>query len=502
MSETAMQVELSLISHTNAGKTTLARTLLGQDVGEVLDAPHVTDLAEPYIMIETSAGNVLRLWDTPGFGDSARLAKSLRQQGNPIGWFLNEVWDRWRDRPFWSSQQAIKNIREQADVVLYLINAGEDPADAGYIEPELQILEWIGKPVIMLLNQIGQPRTPAGEAADETRWRETVASHSFIRSVLTLDAFARCWVQELTLLRTVAAAIPEKKAAAFQRLENAWQARRMDQFNAAMQALADQLARTACDRETLPASALRTTLRGVGKTLGLSRNGEETANDRAMRALAERLDADIRATTDRLIAVHDLEGHAAGEVLARLAGSFSASEPLSEGKAAVMGGFVSGALGGLAADLAAGGLTFGAGLLAGGALGALGAAGLTRAFNLVRGNKENSVRWSDEFLTQLVSSALLRYLAVAHYGRGRGEWTESEYPPFWQPAVAAVMATRSTALADIWKKRGADCDVAELAVALRELVADAALVLLADLYPGALASFYNQQATAPVEASP
>ena len=35
-------VSLSLISHTNAGKTTLARTLLGRDIGEIRDAPHVT----------------------------------------------------------------------------------------------------------------------------------------------------------------------------------------------------------------------------------------------------------------------------------------------------------------------------------------------------------------------------------------------------------------------------------------------------------------------------
>ena len=34
MSE-AMTIQLSLIAHTNAGKTTLARTLLGRDVGEV-----------------------------------------------------------------------------------------------------------------------------------------------------------------------------------------------------------------------------------------------------------------------------------------------------------------------------------------------------------------------------------------------------------------------------------------------------------------------------------
>ena len=35
-------IALSLVSHTNAGKTTLARTLLGRDIGEVRDEAHVT----------------------------------------------------------------------------------------------------------------------------------------------------------------------------------------------------------------------------------------------------------------------------------------------------------------------------------------------------------------------------------------------------------------------------------------------------------------------------
>ena len=83
------EINLSLISHTNVGKTTLARTLLERNVGEVRDAPHVTATAEPHAMIETPEGDVLRLWDTPGFGDSARLAKRLAQSGNPIGWFLS-----------------------------------------------------------------------------------------------------------------------------------------------------------------------------------------------------------------------------------------------------------------------------------------------------------------------------------------------------------------------------------------------------------------------------
>ena len=80
----AETVALSLISHTNAGKTALARTLLGRDVGEVRDAPHVTAIAERHAMIETAQGDVLYLWDTPGFGDSARLARRLAGLDHPI----------------------------------------------------------------------------------------------------------------------------------------------------------------------------------------------------------------------------------------------------------------------------------------------------------------------------------------------------------------------------------------------------------------------------------
>ena len=139
-------IALSLISHTNTGKTTLARTLLGRDVGSVRDAQHVTQEATCYPLLSTVAGDALVLWDTPGFGDSARLARRLGQQSNPVGWFLSQVWDRFQDRAFFLAQQVVRNVRDQADVVLYLVNAAEAPGDAGYLAPELDILEWIGKP--------------------------------------------------------------------------------------------------------------------------------------------------------------------------------------------------------------------------------------------------------------------------------------------------------------------------------------------------------------------
>ena len=486
MTDSASRIELSLVSHTNAGKTTLARTLLGHDIGEVRDEPHVTAVAEPHIMIENAQGDVLRLWDTPGFGDSVRLAKRLRQQGNPIGWFLSEVWDRWRDRPFWSSQQAIKNVREEADVVLYLVNASEDPQDAGYVAPEMQILEWIGKPVLLLLNQIGEPRPADREHAEEERWRAQVARYGFVREVITLDAFARCWVQEISLLRAAGKALPEAKRPALARLESAWQDRRMETFEASMGALAHSLARAACDREGLEQDGFGATLREVGKAIGLGREGEAGPKKRAMQRLADRLDAETRASTDQLIELHGLGGRAAAEVLARLAGNFAVDERVSEGKAAVLGGLVSGALSGLAADVASGGLTFGAGLLTGGLLGALGAAGLAKGYNLVRGGESTTMRWSDEFLDGLFASSLLRYLAVAHFGRGRGDWKQSEYPPYWQDEVAAAVGSRRATLSVIWSERSGECDTDRLAEALRVELTAATLELFEQLYPGAL----------------
>jgi hypothetical protein len=497
VTDSAAFIELSLVSHTNAGKTTLARTLLGHDVGEVRDEPHVTAVAEPHVMIEDAEGDVLRLWDTPGFGDSARLAKRLRQQGNPIGWFLTEVWDRWRDRPLWSSQQAIRNVRETADIVLYLVNAAEDPQDAGYVAPEMQILEWIGKPVLVLLNQIGEPRTSAEEAAEQARWRTQLGRHGFVRGILTLDAFARCWVQEVALLRAVGSVLPESKRYACSRLERAWQARRMEAFEASLAALAEQLARAACDRETLEDDGIGSTLREAGKVIGLGGDGQTGPKARAMKGLAERLDAETRRSTDQLIEIHGLGGRAAAEVLARLAGDFAVDERVSEGKAAMLGGLVSGALSGLAADLASGGLTFGAGLLTGGLLGALGAAGLAKGYNVMRGADETNVRWSDAFLDGLFASALLRYLAVAHYGRGRGEWQRSEYPPFWKDEVATVVESHRAALATIWSERAGTCEPAQTTGALTAELRAAALTLFERLYPGALSTEPAAESVAP-----
>lgn len=489
-------IALSLISHTNVGKTTLARTLLGRDIGEVLDSAHVTDSADEHLLVQTSQGDRLVLWDTPGFGDSARLMKRLASADDPISRFLSDVWDRYRDRALWSSQQAVRNVREQADIVLYLVNGSEPPDEAGYVGSEMRVLDWIGKPVVVLLNQLGPPRTAQAEAAEVQSWREQLSEASQVQAVLPLDAFARCWVQEGVLLRALVPLLPETSQPAMRRLVDEWLRRRREIFDASIAVLTARIARAATDREPLGEGAVLDLLRDAGgavlnRGLRLGRRGSEldepapsSAKRAAMRVLAERLDAEIRESTDRLIELHGLEGKASAEVLKRLAEHYVVKEQLSERKAAMFGGALTGALTGLKADIATGGLSFGAGLLAGGVVGALGAFGLARGYNIVRGAQSSSIAWSDAMLGELVVTALLGYLAVAHYGRGRGDWTPSEHPPHWRAVVEAVLKSRGEMFAHTWSLRREPEAFEAISRALGPELADAALEILDALYPG------------------
>lgn len=470
-------VNLSLISHTNAGKTTLARTLLGRDVGEVRDAAHVTDLATGYVLVQ-SGEDTLMLWDTPGFGDTARLYARLKKSGNPLGWFLTQVWDRWRERPLWSSQQAVRNAREQADVILYLVNAAEDPAAAAYVDLEMKVLAWIGKPVILLLNQMGPPRE--GVSAEIARW-SGVGAEGLVRGVLPLDAFARVWVQEAALLDAVAPLLPEEKQPAMAELGRRWKELNRERFDASMAVLSQYLIRAARDRELVEESNWQ------GKIAGAltGRSGGDRAARKAMGEIGTRLAESTAGSTDELIRLHGLSGKAARIVLERVSTDYAHASRTPEGAAAALGGLFSGAVSGLAADLAAGGLTLGGGMIVGAVLGALGATGLAKGINMARGEDGSSVRWSDDLLERLTVTALLRYLAVAHFGRGRGEWSEGEHPQFWQTVVEEEVARQKVDLIRLLKRSQASGDTSAEGQELTTFLKTTGTAILQRLYPDA-----------------
>lgn len=432
-------VTLSLVSHTNVGKTTLARTLLRRDVGEVLDQAHVTEENEMFVLLETE-GAQLRLWDTPGFGDSARLLSRLSSHDRPIVWFVQQLWDRVTDRPFWCGQQAVLNVQKEADLVLYLVNAVESPREAGYVEPEMNLLAWMDRPILVLLNQTGEETSSRTELeARREEWVLQLERWPMVHDVLPLDAFCRSWVQEDALMETIARALSGPKAEAMKELAGAWHRRNRDVFERSVREVAVYLARAAEDREATP-----------------SRRPGKDERRRSFEALSGRLEASTRDLTTSLLALHGLEGEEAASLERALdAIVLRDRELLDEEKSALWGGILSGAAGGLAADLLAGGLTFGGGALAGAILGALGGAGLARGARLVRGDKRPAVAWSPEFLEQLTRTALVRYLAIASFGRGRGEFRGQE-PERWRVQVEEALRSRAEDWRHVWAEDAED----------------------------------------------
>lgn len=507
-------IALSLISHTNAGKTTLARTLLGREVGDVRDAPHVTEFSEDYGLAQSALGDTLTLWDTPGFGDSVRLLKRLKAQGNPLGWFLSEVWDRFRDRAFYASQTAMRNVRERADVVLYLVDASQSPEGAGFIDAEMQLLAWMDKPVVVLLNQLGTVQTADVRSAEIKRWTDHLRPWPLVHSVLPLDAFTRCWVQEFAWLDAVTLAVPMDKRAGMARLRAAWQAQRLQAFDSAMMVLAQSVSRVASLREALPASSgVRGTLRDVGhaaKALWHKASAAASVSpseapmaptlspqaQAAQRALADQTNAVVKSSLTELIGLHGLQGRAQAELDDIIQHHFDVKLHFHEGRAAMVGGVVTGALGGLVADVGSGGLTLGGGMLTGAVIGAVAAATAAHGINVRRGRQHAWLTWNAQAMHAMVESAMLRYLAVAHFGRGQGEWKQGAAPAHWRATVEAALASQRPAWDSLWAEReqGDDANPAQIPpAAVFALLREAMATVLERLYPGAAPFLLNEQ---------
>jgi GTP-binding protein EngB required for normal cell division len=482
MSSENLSINLSLVSHTNVGKTTLARTLLKMDIGEIGDRPHVTALSEPHVLIWDDQSASLTLWDTPGFGDSVRLARRLSQRGNPVGWFLAEVWDRWMSRPLWSSQQAMKNVREQADVVLYLVNASESPASVAYVEAEMQILSWVEKPVLVLLNQMGKPRPKDAEEKDQAAWHQYMERFPIVFGILPMDAFARCWIQEIALFEMIGRAIPDSRKAAFEGLQMSWTAERINDYRMSLAAIGKFLAALASDSEHFKSDGLTGKLKAMARKFKLADEKDVPPEARAMERLAERAAVSMKSLTDQLIELNGLKGEASKEILNRVQQDISIDEEVSEGSAAVVGAVVSGAISGLAADLMAGGLTLGAGAVAGAVLGGLGFAGVAKGYNQITGKDGTIVRWNQESIERFFSDTLLLYLAVAHFGRGRGEWSRSEHPEHWRSEVQRVLEGNSADLPKL-AQSGAELDRHHLEEAFARCAGWAIERVLRNLYP-------------------
>jgi hypothetical protein len=412
----ATRVQLGLVAHRPHDRAALLRVI----------APEPEALP---VLIGSGMGDVLRLVELPL--DQAVPHPDAASPPPAPGW-TQRFFGPWRTPPSAGAAGGLAQLRDEIDVVLHVTS--ED----GDIAASRPLLAWLGKPVVTLVN---------GTAGDGAL-RDPAA--------LPFDAFARCWVQEHTLLDAISRRLPAAKATGFARIAKAWDERNALRLQRAMGVIAEHLLYAARQVEEVQGGAL-----SVKSLLPAERQAQSAARQSAVEAIVKRLDASAAETFARLRHLHGVDAATAQSLEQELVEKFRVQQPIDTPQAG-MAGAATGAAMGASVDLLAGGLTLGAatalGALVGGSAAYLAAAWKNRASP----GGATLVQLSDEMMRAMTQAALLRYFAVTHCAGGsQARWNEH---------LAAAVEARRDLLAPYWMQARTQPNPSRLAQPLaREL---------------------------------
>jgi hypothetical protein len=125
-------------------------------------------------------------------------------------------------------------------------------------------------------------------------------------------------------------------------------------------------------------------------------------------------------------------------------------------------------------------MTFGGGAVAGALIGGLAAYALGRGFQKIKGQDGvTRLQWSREFLIDEWIATAMRYLTIAHFGRGQGQWQEpldASLPQRWKELIDQWTKERSTQITTALSKANAG----EIRTLLESMMRE----ILDQLYPG------------------
>jgi len=348
MSEQAIRIAVA--GHTNAGKTSLLRTLTRRiEFGEVSPRPGTTRHVES-VDLKVEGRVAVRFFDTPGLEDAVALREHL--DGFDRGLTPPE-----RIRRFLQGPEAKGVFEQEAKVLRALLDA-----DAAFLvidarEPvlpkfraEVELLNACARPVLPVLNFLG-----AAESR-EAAWKEMLSAYG-LHVVVRFDAAAPFVGAERELYRDLATLLRDRRAqldGVAAALESEFAQRR----EAAARRIADLLVDVAAMRRTAPAAEFEIPGHRQRLVDGLRRS----VFDKAQRC------------ADDLLSLYGFrQGDADEAPLPQVEGrwtmDFFHPEALKDAGLLLGKGVAVGAAVGVVADLALAGLSLGAGAALGGALG-------------------------------------------------------------------------------------------------------------------------------------
>ncbi|MCZ2105512.1 MAG: GTPase/DUF3482 domain-containing protein [Comamonadaceae bacterium] len=343
-------LSIVVVGHTNAGKTSLLRTLTRQvDFGQVSDVPGTTRHAEAVVL--RLGGEVLaRFVDTPGLEDSVALLEFL---GRQPGQARVE-----RVRAFLAGPEARGVFEQEAKVLRAMVQG----ADAGMLvidtrEPvlpkhraEIEALTWCARPIMPVLNFV---RAPTSRVRD---WHAALRECN-LHARVEFDAVAPFDGSEQRLYTDLAALLPTRRAQ--------------------LQAIAGALAQAARERHVAASRIMADALIDVAAMRRVV-SAEDFADEGHRRAFVRRFQDEVRRharrAVDDLLALYafrsgDAELTDLPDVVGRWEDDLFNPDALRQAGARLGLGAMIGAGLGMVADVALAGLSLGAATTLGATLG-------------------------------------------------------------------------------------------------------------------------------------
>jgi hypothetical protein len=408
---------LAVVGHTNVGKTSLMRTLMRDArFGQVAPTAATTRRVERARLL-ADGRPVLELFDTPGLEDAGGLIELLERTARARHAGPERI------RAFLASSHAEGRFEQEArvlrqvldsDAILYVVDVREPVL--GKYQDELAAIALGARPVLPVLNFTADARSRTDA------WRDALARVG-LHAVAEFDTVVFSLAAEATLWRRLAT-LSEAQAPALERLIADREAQAAWQAASARRLIAELLVEVAAARRLAP-------------------RDDAAAIDQARADLEHTVAEREHAFVEQLLALFRFAEDDYRDVPLPIGREGWATDPFDPRTLALVGpraggGAAAGAAAGAAVDLAAGGLSLGAGTVIGALTGGgAGAAWLYRRRLGDRLRGRTSIVADDAALTVIAARAFALLDALRQRGHA---------------ATAPVRVTE--ALPDPWPQRG------------------------------------------------
>ena len=343
-------LSIVVVGHTNAGKTSLLRTLTrDKRFGEVSHRNATTKHVEKTSVV-IGGEKALTLFDTPGFEESMDLRKYLKQFDDGLS--RRDVLRSFLDSPeangrFEQEAKIVRLLLTKIDAVFYVIDTTEKPMPKHV--SELDVLAMCARPVLSVLNCV---------RADNNfldAWLSVLADRA-LHTKVTFDAVAPTAGSE-RLLYTRLATLLDENDNQLLTMANALEKEAENRRDSALLAIAELLIDVASLQIRVSEKALDKLLNATNQMHAVVKSAEQTCVS-ALLAIyrfdrSDLIDADLPV------------------VGTKPDDNLFNPEVIKEASARLGIGAVIGAALGLGLDIALVGITMGAGAIVGGALGGM-----------------------------------------------------------------------------------------------------------------------------------